>query len=207
MAAELPIELDVHRLADGEVVVFHDPELSRMTGVSGAIGHQRVEDLAALRLGGTEARVPLLRDVLDLVDGRVPLVIDVKNEHEVGALERAVVLALRDYTGAVALQSFNPSSLAWFRRHAPEYLRGLLASDFRRVQLAVHEKFVLRRLLLAFVADPDYIGYELRCLPYWAPSLARRLGLPLVAWTVRTPEDLARATALADNIIFETIRP
>jgi glycerophosphoryl diester phosphodiesterase len=207
VVAEHPIELDVRRLRDGHVVVFHDAELERMTGRPGAVEHQTKGDLASVRLQGTRAPIPLLEEVLELVAGRVPLVIEIKNEGRVGAPEHALERALREYDGPVALQSFNPLTLAWFREHAPHHPRGQLASDFEDAELAGYERFLLRRLLLAPLSRPDYVGYELRCLPYWAPSLARRLGLPLIAWTVRSQEDLALASRRADNYIFESIRP
>jgi glycerophosphoryl diester phosphodiesterase len=207
IASGHPIELDVQRLADGDVAVFHDAQLERMTGRAGTIERLRREDLAALRLGDTKARIPLLHEVLELVRGRVPLVIDVKNEGRVGSFESAIERVLRAYHAPVALQSFNPLTLAWFRRHAPDRLRGQLASDFGDVRLAAYKRFLLRRLLLAPVSAPDYVGYELRCLPYWAPTLARRLGIPVIAWTVRTTDDMARAARLADNYIFESVRP
>ena len=125
----------------------------------------------------------------------------------VGTFETAIGRILDPYDGPVAVQSFNPLTLAWFRRHAPQHLRGQLASDFQDVQLAASKRFVLRRLLLAPVSAPHYVGYELRCLPYWAPTVARRLGIPVIAWTIRTAEEMARATRLADNYIFESVRP
>jgi glycerophosphoryl diester phosphodiesterase len=118
-----------------------------------------------------------------------------------------VLAALRHYAGEVAIQSFNPLALAWFRRHVPELARGLLAGDFADASLPPYKKFVLRRLLLAPLSAPHYIGYDLRCLPHWAPRLARRLGVPLVAWTIQTPAEVRRATQLADNFIFERVRP
>jgi glycerophosphoryl diester phosphodiesterase len=201
-----PIELDVRGLADGQIAVFHDADLERMTGRPGAIELLCADDLAHRKLLGS-ARIPLLAEVLELVRGRVPLVIDVKNDRRVAALEPDLGRALRGYHGPVALQSFNPLTLAWFRRHTPQHLRGQLASDFQNVSLPAYERFVLRRLLLAPLSLPDYVGYDLHCLPYWAPSVARRLGLPLIAWTVRTHDDLALATQRADNYIFESIRP
>jgi len=93
------------------------------------------------------------------------------------------------------------------RRLSRTRVLGLLASDFVEEDLARPLKFILRRLFLAPLSLPDYVGYDLRCLPFWATAVARKLGVGLLAWTVRTEDDLLRARSLADNVIFENIRP
>lgn len=202
-----PIELDVHRTRDDGVVVFHDETLARMTGAAGRVEHHGLAELAALRLAGGDERIPTLAQALETVAGRVPVVIEVKNDGEVGPLEQLVLRDIRAYGGEVAVQSFNPFSVAWFRDAAPELTRGLLASDFEDTTLPRYQKFLLRRLLLAPLCAPHYIGYDLNALPYWPADIARRLGLALVAWTIRTPLELQRAGTVADNVIFEGVRP
>lgn len=200
-------EIDVHRTRDGEVVVFHDGELSRMTGARGRIEDRDAAELVALRLAGGDQRVPMLAQVLEAVGGRVPLLIELKGRGPAGPLEGAVLGLLRGYAGEVAVQSFDPMSMAWFRRAAPELPRGMLSSDFAGESLPAHEKLVLRHLLLAPWVAPHFIGYDLRCLPCWPATLARRIGVPLVAWTVRDAQGAAKARRVADNLIFEGIRP
>ena len=202
-----PIELDVHCSRDGQAIVFHDEDLQRLTGERGRLAERNADELGTLRLDGTDETIPTLSQVLDLVDGRVPILIEIKNRGTPGRLEEVVLAAVKRYPGEVAIQSFNPHTVTWFRRAAPELTRGLLASDFEGEALPLYQRFVLRRLLLAPLGAPDYIGYELRCLPYWAPWVARRLGVPLIAWTIQTPNELRRATRLADNYIFEGLRP
>lgn len=202
-----PIELDVHRTADDRAVVFHDDELRRMTGRTGRVAEATLAELRALPLLHTDERIPSLDDVLALVRGRVPLLVELKARAPYGPLERAVRDALRRRPGAHAVQSFDPWSLAWLRRHAPELPRGMLSCDFADEDLPPHQKRVLRHLLLAPHVRPSFVGYDLRALPHWAPTALRRLGLPLLAWTVRTAEDLERARGLADNVIFESVRP
>ncbi len=205
--AGYPIELDVHITRDGRVAVFHDDDLERMTGTPGRIEDRTWAEISALHLRGSSQRIPSLDQVLALVDGRVPILVDLKNGGRPGRLERAVAALLRDSQGPVAIQSFNPLTLAWFRVAAPSIARGLLASDFEGTALSRPKKFVLRRLLLAPLSAPHWVGYDLRCLPHWAPRVARSLGLPLVAWTIQTHDELRRATELADNFIFEKVRP
>jgi glycerophosphoryl diester phosphodiesterase len=205
--AGYPIELDVHATRDGRVIVFHDDDLERMTGVAGRIHDRTLAELHGSRLCDSDERIPSLDAVLTAVAGRVPILVDLKNDGRPGRLEHAVAAALRGYAGEVAVQSFNPLTLAWFRLHAPALARGLLASDFEGVSLPRYKKFLLRRLLLAPLSGPHYVGYDLRSLPHWAPRLARRLGVPLLAWTIRNADELRRAQELADNVIFEGVRP
>jgi len=207
VAGDYPIELDVRLGKGGEIVVFHDDDLARMTGAPGNVDDTAWATLRSLRLGGTDEPIPTLADVLARVRGRVPLVIDMKAGRTTGKLELAVHDALADYRGDVALQSFHPIGLAKVRRLSRTRVLGLLASDFVEEDLARPLKFILRRLFLAPLSLPDYVGYDLRCLPFWATTAARKLGVGLLAWTVRTEDDLLRARSLADNVIFENIRP
>ncbi len=200
-----PIELDVHPSVDAEAVVFHDDTLERLTGERGCIWEWPWHRLRALSVLGTREHVPRLVDVLEQVGGRVPVVIEIKNGGAVGVIERAVARVLRTYTGEVAVQSFNPLSVAWFRRAMPDVPRGLLAGDMDETDFGLLKRVALRRLLLAPHVRPAYIGYDLRALPEPSSSLLRRLGIPLLAWTVRTPHERERALKLADNYIFEHV--
>ncbi len=205
--AGLPLELDVHPSVDAEAVVFHDASLERMTGTTGDVRSLPWHRLRDLSLLGTTERIPSLAQVLELVRGRVPVVVEIKNDGPVGVVERSVARVLAGYDGPVAVQSFNPLSIAWFRRMRPELPRGLLAGDMDDTDFGVAKRVVLRRLLLAPHVRPAYIGYDLRALPEASVTLARRLGVPVLAWTVRTTEEQARAMELADNYIFEFVEP
>ncbi len=205
--AGVPIELDVHPSADGHAIVFHDESLDRMTTASGPVRARTRAQLAGLRLGASDAHIPSLAEVLTQVDRRVPIVVEVKNEGRVGLVERAVERALSNYSGEVAVQSFNPLSVAWFRREMPSVTRGLLAGDMDELDMNPIKQFALERLLLAPHARPAYIGYDLRALPVLATTLLRALGVPLLAWTVRTEAEQVRALELADNYIFENVTP
>lgn len=205
--AGLPLELDVHASLDSEAVVFHDESLLRMTGTKGDVRAWPWHRLRDLRLGGTDQPLPSLAQVLHMVRGRVPVVVEVKNSGTVGVIERAVARALDLYTGPVAVQSFNPLSLAWFRRERPAIPRGLLAGDMHESDFGLAKRVLLQRMLLAPHVRPAYVGYDLQALPETSASLLRRLGIPLLAWTVRTREEQTRALGLADNYIFEFVEP
>lgn len=208
IAASAPIELDVHLLADGKLAVFHDESLERLTDARGRIEDKTSHDIKPLRLRGTDLQIPLLEEVLDLVGHSVPILIDTKGRRIGGKLEASLFRILDASTCTYAVESFNPFSLRWFKRHAPHVLRGQLSGDFRDAEAPYHQKFLLKRYYLNFLSDPDFLGYDIRCLPNrFVEREKDRRGIPLLAWTVRTNEELARATGLADNVIFEDIRP
>lgn len=202
-----PIELDVHLTRDGQVVVFHDDTLDRLTGQTGRVTDATMAELSALRLLGTDQPVPSLDEVLALVADRVPVVIEIKTRGPIGALEAAVLASTERHPGRYSVQSFNPWSMVWWRRHAPSIPRGMLSGDTSEYDVTAPEKFLLRHLALAPLVRPHYIGYELAALPRTATTQLRRIGVPLLAWTIRTPDDLQRARGLADNVIFEGVSP
>jgi glycerophosphoryl diester phosphodiesterase len=201
-----PIELDIQLLADGKVAVFHDHDLQRLTGQPGLITQQTSETIQSLRLFQTDQTVPLLSDVLDFINGQVPVLIELKNEGEVGAVEAAVLEVVSTYRGEFAIQAFNPFSLEFFKHKAPNIRRGQLSGNFDGEDLAWHKKFLLSNLLLNNKSEPNFIAYDLRALPSIATSWNRRLfKTPLIAWTVRTEEDRKKALAYADNFIFDAV--
>jgi glycerophosphoryl diester phosphodiesterase len=193
--AGYPIELDVHLLRDGALAVFHDESLERMAGRPGHIRHQSRASLAGIRLAGSEETIPLLEDVLDRVGGAVPLLVELKSPDPVGRLEKETLSRLAGYRGAMAVCSFNPRSVAWFRDHASDVLRGQDGSDEPDAPYGPG---------LDLSADPHFVAYDLRSLPQ---EDVQRAGVPVVAWMVRISEDLERAERLADNFIFEGLLP
>lgn len=199
-----PIELDIQQLADGTLVVFHDSDLERLTGQPGKVAHHTIESIQSFRLFGTDEGIPLLQDVLAFVHGRVPVLIEIKNEGNVGSLERALLNVVSGYTGECAIQAFNPFSLEFFKIRAPSIMRGQLSGSFRGEDLAWHKKMLLRNLLLNGKSVPHFIAYDLNALPSPATTIARRLfHIPLIAWTIRSEGDRTKALKYADNIIFD----
>jgi glycerophosphoryl diester phosphodiesterase len=213
VAGGYPAELDVRLLADGRLVVFHDRNLKRLTGDPRDVADCAAADLRGLRLCNTDQHVPLLGEVLETVDGRTPLLIEVKNDsRDDRRPERALGRELAGYGGPVAVQSFNLHSVKWFEQHLPQVPRGQLASDFgggdkAGVELAGSSEFALQHLLLNRYAEPAFIAYDARCLSAWAPRQRRLAGLPVLAWTVRCPAEMHEALKYCDNVIFEGFRP
>lgn len=201
IAVGLGIECDVQRSADDGAVVFHDWDLDRLTGESGPVRGRTAAELAQVALGEGPNRIPTLADVLALVGGRVPLLIEVKTRRgrRIGPLCLAVRRALEGYAGAVAVMSFDPRVAAWFRRHAPRVVRGLVISEEGARTLSAS----FRRYQALWQARPDFLAYDVRDLPSHFAARQRRRGLPVLTWTVRTPTLSQRATEHADAAIVE----
>lgn len=200
------IELDVHLTKDAQVVVFHDDTLNRICGCSGTIEEMTFQELSACRLSGTSQQIPLFTDVLALVDGQVPLLIELKLPSHAAGLCEKVYEILKDYSGEYLIQSFNTFGLLWFRKHAPEVLRGQLASRLTKDNLkeAWISRFAVEYLLSNIMGRPDFISYKLADLPNISVSILKSVfHIPTAVWTLRTREALKEGVAGYDIQIFE----
>lgn len=206
-AAGHPAELDVRATRDGVPVVFHDVGLARLTGENEMIAGVDSASVSSLRLDGTEQSVPLLVDVLAAVAGRVPLLIEVKNDGVPGTVEEATLEVIADYPGEMAVQSFNPLTLQWFARNAPELSRGLLSGEFRGANMNPVLRQKLRDLEMIDVAAPHFIGYDVRFLPFERLTSLRAGGMPVLGWTVRSADEENVSRCFCENIIFEDYTP
>jgi glycerophosphoryl diester phosphodiesterase len=214
IARGFAIECDVRATVDGEVVVFHDATLERLTEAAGAVSRMPLEKLRKLRLRGGDARIPTIEELLDLTDGRTPLVIELKpkpDATEDQPLANAVAAALANYSGPVAVMSFEPRLMIAMRSLAPHLPRGMIvdATDKRGYpSLRPFARFARRHLLAAPVVLPSFTACDLRHLPASAPLALRHFfHLPALTWTVRSPADRAAARGWADQIIFEGFDP
>ena len=200
------IELDVRMIADGTIIVFHDESLSRLTDNDGYVKFLNKTDLDLLTLKGSKEKIPTLEDVLSLVDGRVPLLIEIKNEGKVGEQEKKILEVLKGYKGKFAIQSFNPYVLEYFFKYAPDIPRGQLAGYFKGEKLSFFKKYALKRMLLNNkISHPDFISYEARHLPNRYVKKYKKLHL--LAWTVRSESDYLKVVKYCDNVIFEGFEP
>lgn len=202
-----PIELDVRMLADGEIVVFHDYILGRATNKTGSVKDLRLEDLADVRLFDTDNHIPTFKEVLDVVNGRVPLLVELKSVESAGRFEGEVNDLLKTYKGEYAVQSFSPFSVRWFKNQAPDVLRGQLSSSFKGEKVPFLVRLISQHMLLNGSSKPDFVAYGLRDLPFWVTNAWRKRRKPLLAWTVENDADREKAITVADNYIFENIRP
>ena len=201
MAAGYGVELDVQRSGDGLPVVFHDATLDRLTGETGPVARRSAAQLGAVRLAGSTETIPTLRQVLAEIDGKVPVLIEIKADRDtrVAALCLAVRRVLEGYTGPHAVMSFDPRVAHWYWKHSPHTVRGLVISEGEDRALPGKVK---RRLAL-WHARPDFLAYDVRDLPSSFASAQRRRGLPVITWTVRGGEHAERAAEHADADIFE----
>lgn len=207
--AGYPIELDVHMLPDGTVIVFHDDDLLRATRTARSLSEETGLSIRAHKLFGTSHGIPTLDEVLSLVAARVPVLVEIKNRPALPGVEQAVYRRLERYHGELAIQSFNPFAVAWFGKHAPHILRGQLAGPLEDDEgLTRFQRFAMRRLLGTLWSRPHFINYDLRALPdRLVQGVARAAKLPLLCWTVRSPADRHKADALGVNYVFDNLRP
>jgi glycerophosphoryl diester phosphodiesterase len=202
IAAGLGIECDVQRTLDGRAVVFHDWELDRLTGEDGPVARRSVAELTRIELRGTEETIPTLRDLLKLIGGRVPLLIELKSRKErpVSPLCRAVLRDLEGYRGPHAVMSFDPRVGRWFAGHSPGTVRGLVVSEANARTLGA----AMKRRLTLWRAKPDFLAYDVRDLPSRFAAAQRARGLPVLTWTVVSSALRQRAMIHADGWIAES---
>lgn len=203
--AGYPVELDVRLTAEGVPVVFHDETLDRLTRETGLVRNTSWNELSGYTLLDTAETVPRFVDVLDTVDGQVPLLVELKQTDRLNALATAVTSCLDEYDGQFAVQSFDPRLVGWFRRHRPDWPRGQLAGlDASDSSLA---RFAVNRLLTNLYTRPDFVGYRHERLPYPPVDRFRERGRHVLAWTVRSETARWNVDPFVDGIIFEEIRP
>ena len=216
VAAGYGIEIDLQLSADDVPMVFHDYTLERMTGAEGAVRAHSAQALHEIGLHGEDrAGIPSLADVLTMVKGRVPLLLEIKDQARaggagIGPLEHATATALRGYTGPVAVMSFNPDAVAAMARAAPAVARGLTSCAFNDSDAP--ELDAATRAKLAAIADFDAVGASFvshRAAELDHPRIAelKRRGVPVLCWTVKSAREEDAARRIADNITFEGYLP
>ena len=197
-------EMDVHLTRDGQVVVFHDDTLDRMCGVPGRIEDKSYDELKLLKLCGTNQRIPLLTEVLELYAGRGPLIVELKTGSRNRELCEKTYAILSDYPGEVCIESFNPMIVRWFRLHAKDIVRGQLATQTWEYDDTVSKPtaFLLSHCLLNFLSRPQFIAYHTGYRPL-STRLCEAMGAMRFAWTAHNE----RAERRRDGVIFEFYRP
>ena len=213
IAANCAIECDVQLTADGEAVVFHDFTLDRLTSGKGPVAALSAAALAELAMRDTGDRIMVLGDWLSLIASRNVAVIEIKSDFSGDMrLARRTAQVVKGYDGPLALKSFDPAVVEELRKVAPGVPRGIIAmNDYEHhdfVRLTPSQKHALANLLHFSQTRPDFLSWRVGDLPVAAPFLCRsQLGLPVMAWTVRTQEERAIADAHADQMVFEGFRP
>lgn len=206
------IEFDLHLSKDGVPVVFHDFHLKRVTGHAGDVEDYTLEELKQIHLEGTDQVIPTLEEVLKLVDGKVPLLIEYKSESLDIRVCAESEKILRNYKGVYCIESFNPLAVRWYKKHRPDIVRGQLSDrmlsypEFRKAKL-FFGAFLLQGCFFNFLTRPDFIAFDVRF-----PNLSRFLDRNLfhsvsAAWTVKNNEQLKKAKHSYDVFIFDSFVP
>ena len=204
-------ELDVHLLADGGLGVMHDSNRQRTTGCEGKMEDLTVAQLSNYHLQGTEQTIPTLQQVLETIDGKAPLIIELKTDENAAQLCETVCKLLDTYRGIFCLESFDPRCTIWLRKHRPDLIRGQLAENKlhdRDSKLPWIMRFVMAYDLSNFLGRPDFVAYDFGTRSNLSKFLCRKLwDIQGVSWTIRTREDFDTAVAEGWLPIFESIRP
>lgn len=207
------IELDVSLTKDKKLVVFHDKKLKRLFELDRYLKDISYGELSRLRLPNSNETVPLFGEVLNFVGGKVPLLIEIKNEGKVGEMESMVYDQLKNYKGKYAIQSFNPYTLKWFRMNAPEVLRGQLSGSFiisdyeveyaGTTRLPGHKRFLLKNMLFNFESRPNFIAYEVNNTSDKRIKSLKKLGVPVLGWTIKEQTMYEKVKNEYDNLIVD----
>ena len=204
------IELDVRLSRDGELVVFHDDNLSRMTGKEGKVIDYTAAELADMRICGTNDGIPTFKQVMELIDGAVPLLIEIKNDVSESGVAEKFLEVIEEYRGDFIVESFNPLALKRVRQARPDILRGILSCEYNEDKFKGKLLYkMLRKLNVNFMMRPDFIAYSKE--GYAEKNLRfirKRFGTALIAWTVRSEEEEREAISHGfDTVIFENYIP
>ena len=199
------VELDVHMTADGQIVVFHDDTLLRLCGEDRVIEEMTWEELSHYRLAGTEERIPLLSRAFDTMGG-LPVVLELKRRHDhLGPrlCEKTLEL-IRKYPGPVCVQSFDPTLVRWFKKHAPDLLRGQLSGQTSHLKEDVPPPvaYMLSHCMTNFLSRPNFISYRIGKKPL-SVKLSEKMGAMKVAWTSHSEKTEKKS----DTVIFEHYLP
>ncbi|MBO6159758.1 MAG: glycerophosphodiester phosphodiesterase [Firmicutes bacterium] len=197
-------ELDVQLTKDGQVVVFHDDDLKRVCGVDARVDSKTLEELEELRLLGTEQGIPLFTEVLAAVNGRAPLIVELKTGPQNDELCEKTYEILAGYEGEYCIESFDPRIVSWFRKNAPEIVRGQLACSIEGYGKSENKvmSYLMSRCLLNFLGRPQFIAYEITAMPLPVKA-ALKMGAKNVCWTSKN----ASNEEGRDTVIFEGYEP
>lgn len=199
------IELDVWLTKDKKLVVFHDNDTSRLCGKNLRVKTSTFEELRSLRLLGTDCVIPTFEEVLEVIGGKVPLVIEIKGEDIDAEVNPYTSEALANYDGEYVVESFNPYYLSWWKKHRPDVIRGQLAikNKGKRKLIIRLRDFILKNMLVNFLSKPDFLSLDFHAKKYYSFRYVMAMGCFPVAWTIRSKEDLENAEDTFKAFIFE----
>lgn len=200
----LPIELDIHLTHDSQLVVFHDTTLKRLMGIDKKIEECDYQELQQYSFLHGKGRIPLFSEVLELVQGKVPLLVEVKRSRRYRSICRALVCQLTDYSGKVQIQSFDVRIVHWFLK-GKKYPTGLLISPDPKAQYYWYYLLVNSSFFVRYFIHPDFVSYDVRGTPSSFLKSLRDNRIPIYLWTIRSREELDLAKKYGDFYIMERL--
>lgn len=204
------MELDLQLTKDHAVVVHHDASILRTCGADKTIADLTLKELRGYRLSGSDQQVPLFSEVLRVVDGRTPLIVELKGYNDPDTLCRLAMKELEGYRGLYCVESFDPQIVRWFRKNRPEIVRGQLMERLQKGSegLTASQAFFGRNLMTNFMTRPHFEAYDFHARDVLSLKAARRIfAMQEVSWTLRTEEEYKKAKALGNLCIFERFIP
>ena len=203
------MEMDIQLTKDGQMVVFHDWSLKRMCGVEGKVCEYTFDELQQFSLLKSEEKIPLFTEVLKLVDGKVPLIIEYKIETPDASVCEVGNEILKDYKGVYCIESFNPFGVHWYKKHRKDVVRGQLSEEFlKNGSPKTPVYFIVAKLLTNFWTKPDFIAYNALNYKNWSRRICRNLyGNLAVTWTIKSQEQLDEMRKYFDMFIFDSFVP
>lgn len=193
------IELDIHITKDKKIVVFHDSNTKRITKQNKIIEESTYQELNNQNI----IHIPLLSEVLELVNGKVPLLIELKQDNKVGELETNFMKIMKKYKGKYAIQSFNPSVLYWFKKNHPDILRGQLSYKYKKTKMSSIKRFILSNMLLNYLTKPNFISYKYNELSISKINYYKKKKVHLIGWTITNEREFNHYKQYYDNLICE----
>ncbi len=208
MDAGYAIELDVNVLKDGTVLTFHDPSFERLCRDKRLLREVDYEDMQDLYLLASDERPPRLEDVVRLVAGKVPLLIELKPFGDVLMLAENVMRIMKDYPGTFAIFSFHPKIVGWFKKHHPDVIRGQISESFAfDPRLSRVYRHLLRSMFFNRFTKPDFVSYSIRDLPNRYLDKAKKKGLTVISFAAQTQAEFDFVKTHYDNVVFEFFKP
>lgn len=204
------IELDVQMTTDNKLVVFHDDNLKRMCGVDKRLTDCSFEELKQYTIGNSSEHIPLFDDVLSLIDGKVPIIVEIKSDGNWKETTIKTAQRLDNYNGKYCIESFHPFVVHWFRKNRPSIIRGQLSTNYYKDNIKVSniQKFLLSNLFLNCISRPDFIAYNHKHVCGFCYSVCRKVfTVTNAAWTIKNQDELIEAKKVFSIIIFDSFFP
>lgn len=200
------IETDVQMTKDGVLVVFHDDDLSRMTGMQGKLTDLTLQQLRQIRLLDTDCVIPTFDEFLHAANG-VNIVVEIKPHGKTGKVEQKTRDALLDYKGHYCIESFDPFVVRWFKKNAPDVIRGQLSCDHKNSNLSAIKRYLLANLCLCGWNGAQFIAYDVNTVANVKAVARYAKKIPILGWTPRSQQQFDQVKPYVDNVIFDSFVP